>query len=79
MPKGLEKAGPGIRLPLATTVEPFAQHPATQMDVQLTALCIVRDGIVVQMPLHPPLGPTKQFARGQQVAVPPYPIGTPSQ
>jgi hypothetical protein len=44
------------------------------MHIPIAALCVVRNGIIVQMPLNPHLGPSQQFARGEEVAVSPYPI-----
>src|SRR5262249_17256688 len=79
MPQGLSEAIPGIRLALAPPIQPFEQHPTRQMQVQLTALRVVRDGIIVQMTLNPRLGLPKQVARGQQITVSAEPIRKPNQ
>ena len=79
MPKGLEEAVPRLRLALATTIEPFEQRPTRQRHIPLTALCVVRNRLGVQMTLYPHLRLPKQVARGEQVAVSAYPIRKPSQ
>src|SRR5436190_23212060 len=79
MPQGLLESRPGVRLALAATIEPFEEHPACQMHIPMAALCVIRNGIVVQMPLHPHLGPSQQFARREQVAVSSYPICKPRE
>ena len=45
----------------------------------MAALCVIRNGLVVQMPLHPHLGPSQQFARREQGAVSPEPICKPRE
>ena len=74
MPQSLEEAVPGIRLALAASIQPFEQRAARQMHIQLTALSVVRNRLVVQMTLYPHLGSPEQFARGEEVAVSPEPI-----
>src|SRR5215831_8853184 len=79
MPQGLSEAIPSIRLALAPPIEPLEQHPTRQMQGQRTALCVVRDGIIVQRTLHPRLGLPQQGARRQPMTASAEPIRPPSQ
>ena len=44
---------------LTPAIEPFEQHLARQMKIQVTALSVVCDGIVIQVPLNPLLSLAK--------------------
>jgi hypothetical protein len=77
MPPGLWESRPGVRLAWATTIEPCAERPARPRPIPIAALCVGRHGLGVQMPLHPPLGPSPQVARGEEGAVSPSPIWKP--
>jgi len=55
---------PVVRLPLALAVEPLAQNARGVIDVAGATACIVRDGVVVEVSLHPRLGAGEHFCLG---------------
>ena len=66
---------PGVCLALALAVEPFEQNTRCAIDIGGTAMCVVRDGVVVQMPLYARLGASEHLTFAQLVPCAARPIG----